>query len=59
VARDRPEAHGQRRRAEGDDGDPDGAAEQQLLDVRLPDGEGPEGCRFGPVEEDKDGVELV
>ena len=55
-----PEDHGQRDGAGGDeDGDPDGAAEQQFLDVWLADAQRPEGCGLGLAEEDEHRIKLV
>ena len=55
-----PEDHRERDGACGDeDGDPDGAAEEELLDIRLADVERPEGSGFGLAEEDEHRVELV
>ncbi len=55
-----PEDHGERDGAGCDeDGDPDGAAEEKLLDVWLADAQRPEGCGLGLAEEDEDRVQLV
>lgn len=38
---------------------PDGAAQQQFLDIRLADSERTEGCCFRLAKEDKNRVELI